>query len=192
MRRTGRRVLLGMQVVALGLVVSAARCPGKKTPAKPAAGVAAGIPDSADQVVFGQRTVLTDQGVAKGVLLSDSALVYDDGTRIEFKRVNFTFFTPQGAKDGLMTSRTAVYSSRLSRLEARGDVVVTRDDGKRLTSQQLVYDQARNQIFTDSAFVLIEPDRQLSGIGFESDPRLTNFNCLRACKAIASVNIPRN
>ena len=47
-----------------------------------------------------------------------------------------------------------------------------------------------NQIFTDSAFTLVEPSRQLSGIGFESDPKLTLFKCLRACKAVAPVEIP--
>ena len=69
-------------------------------------------------------------------------------------------------------------------------MVIVREDGKRLTSQSLVYDQVRNQVFTDSAFVLNEPARQFTGLGFESDPRLTNFKCLRACKAMAPVKIP--
>lgn len=55
-----------------------------------------------------------------------------------------------------------------------------------------MYDQARNQIYTDSAFVLNEPDRLLTGIGFESDPHMTSFRCLRACKGIAPVQIPRS
>ena len=109
---------------------------------EPVVAKSSAIPDSADQVVFGSSNVLTDRGVNKGVLLSDTAFVYDDGTRLEFRRVQFTFYTSTGLKDGVMTARSAVYNPRLSRLEARGDVVVTRDDSKRLTSQQLVYDQA--------------------------------------------------
>jgi LPS export ABC transporter protein LptC len=90
-----------------------------------------------------------------------------------------------------MTARSAVYNSRLSRLEARGDVVVTRNDSTRLATPQLVYDQARNQIYTDSGFVLNKPEKQFTGVGFESDPQLSNWKCLRACKGIAPVQIPR-
>jgi LPS export ABC transporter protein LptC len=188
-RARGTSLLL---VIALGFTaLGAGKCAGKKGAIKPAAAKSSAIPDSADQVTFGFRAIVTDQGVSKGLLLSDKAFVYDDGTRLVLDRVNFTFYTGQGLKDGVMTSRTGIYNTRLSRLEARGDVVVTRDDGKRLTSQQLVYDQARNQIFTDSAFVLNEPSRQLTGNGFESDPRMTAFRCIRNCKILAPLQVPR-
>jgi LPS export ABC transporter protein LptC len=122
--------------------------------------------------------------------LADTAFTYDEGSRLVLRRVNVTFYTSQGLKDGVMTSQSGLYNSRLSRLEAKGDVVVVRNDGKRLTTPQLVYDQARNQFFTDTSFVLNEPERTFTGVGFESDPRMTNFRCLRACKVIAPVQIP--
>ncbi len=173
------------------LVLSAAACPTKNGKTQVKAKVTkTAIPDSAEQIIFGGRIFLTDQGVNKGVLLADTVLNYEQGTRMELRRVNVTFYTALGLKDGVLTSKSGTYNSRLSRLEARGDVVVLREDGKRLTSQSLVYDQVRNQIFTDSAFVLNEPSRQFTGIGFESDPRLNNFKCLRACKALAPVKIP--
>jgi LPS export ABC transporter protein LptC len=148
------------------------------------------MPDSADQMGFGVRHVLTNKGVSNGELLADTAFIYEDGTRLEMRRVNMTFFTAQGLKDGVLTSKAGTYNSRLQRLEARGDVVVVREDGKRFTSQQLVFDQIRNQFFSDSSFVLNEPNRQLSGIGFESDPKLNNFKCLKGCKGIAPVQVP--
>ncbi len=179
--------LLGMASVLL----TAAACPKAKgktqVKAKTTKTV---IPDSADQIIFGGRIFLTDQGVSKGVLLADTVLTYDDGTRMELRRVNVTFYTSVGMKDGVLTAKSGTYNSRLSRLDARGDVVVVRDDGKRLASPQLVYDQVRNQIFTDSAFVLNEPSRTFTGLGFESDPQLTKFRCLRNCKGLAPVKIP--
>jgi hypothetical protein len=36
----------------------------------------------------------------------------------------------------------------------------------------------------------VQPSGQLSGIGFESDPRLTLFRCHAACKGVAPVQIP--
>lgn len=174
------------------LLLSAAACPLKSKSANQnqAAAATSALPDSAEQIGFGIRVTLTNQGVNKGVLLADTALTYDDGTRLELRRVNVTFFTSEGVKDGVMTAKAGSYNMRLSRVEAMGDVVVQRDDGKRLTSQQLVYDQVRNQFFTDSAFALNEPERVLTGTGFESDPQLTNFRCLKECKGAAPVQVP--
>ncbi len=150
------------------------------------------LPDSADQVIAGLRTVLTDRSVAKGLLLADTAFAYQDGTRLELRRVHVTFYTEQGAPDGTMTAREGTYDARLSRIEARGTVIVVRNDGRRLTTEQLVYDQARNQIFSDSAFVLTEPNnRQLSGIGFEATPQFENLRVLRNAKGIVPVQVPQ-
>jgi LPS export ABC transporter protein LptC len=149
------------------------------------------IPDSAEQVAFGMRTVLTNKGVATGVLLSDTALFYDQGGRIELRRVNTTFFSSTGARDGTLTSRTGNYNARLARLEARGDVVLIRLDGRRLETQQLVYDQARNEVFSDSAFVFTDKGRQMTGVGFVSDPRLTTFRVLRNAKGTTTVQLPK-
>lgn len=185
--RTARIAL----ALAGALVLVGAACPraGKK-PAKPVAVAKSVLPDSADQIGFGTRLVLTDKGVNKGELLADTSFTYDDGTRLEMRRVNLTFYNSLGLKDGVMTSRAGTYNMRLSRIEARGDVVVVREDGKRLTSQQLVFDQVRNQFFTDSAFVLNEPNKVFTGVGFESDPKLTNFRCLKECKGAAPVQVP--
>lgn len=179
-------------VIAGGMsILAAAKCPWKtNTAAVPSRSARAAIPDSADQLVIGMRTILTEQSVSKGILLSDTAYVYDDGSRLELLRVHLTFRTAQGRKDGVLTARAGTYNSRLSRLDARGDVVVVREDGMRLESPQLVFDQARNQIFSDSAFTLTQPSRTITGIGFESDPHLTTFRCLRACKGLAPVNLP--
>ncbi|HYW32439.1 MAG TPA: LPS export ABC transporter periplasmic protein LptC [Gemmatimonas sp.] len=173
--------------------VTAARCPFSQKPARGAAANSASrtvIPDSADQVLQGMSTVLNDNGVLKGILLSDSAYTYEDGSRLELFGVNVTFYTSAGVKDGVMVSRRGTYSARLSRLEARGDVIVKREGGSTLTTPQLVYDQARNQIFTDSSFSLVQPDRQLTGIRFESTPQLRPFNCFSACKVTGSVVLP--
>jgi LPS export ABC transporter protein LptC len=189
---TRQHVSLRLLLLLAGVtVLGAAKCPSSaKATTVTARAKKSALPDSADQVIFGGSTILTNQGVSNGHLLSDTMFVYDDGARLDLRRVNLTFYTSLGVKDGLLTSRTGTYNSRLSRLEARGDVVVVREDGKRLNTPQLVFDQARNQIFSDSTFTLIEPSRQLTGIGFESDPKFTNFKCLRACKIIASVRIP--
>ena len=187
------RPILGQRATLLMLAlvcVSAFAC---KEKAAPIVAKKIVLPDSAEQVIFGMSVILTDNGVNKGRLLADTAFMYNEpsGKRLELKRVNFTFFTPTGADDGTMASREGTYSERLNRLEGRGSVVIIRKDGNRLDSPQLVFDNARNQIFSDSTFTLVQPRKQtLSGIGFESDPKLTNLKCMRNCKASAAIQVP--
>nr|MCU0635003.1 LPS export ABC transporter periplasmic protein LptC [Gemmatimonadaceae bacterium] len=165
---------LGLVGLAL-LLVGACKPAAKRTAVTAKSGSAAArtvaLPDSAEQVAYGMRTVLTYRGVNNGVLLSDTALFFEQGARIDLKRVNMTFYASTGLKDGLLTAKTGRYDARLARLEARGDAVVTRNDGRRLTTQQLVYDQARNEVLSDSAFVFTDKGRQITGIGFVSDPQ---------------------
>lgn len=151
------------------------------------------LPDSAEQMIFGFNAVLTNNGVNKGRLLADTAFLYQEptGTRAELRQLHATFFTALGADDGTLTAKQGTWHEGLKRLEGRGDVVIIRKDGNRLESQQLVYDDARNQIFSDSAFKSIQPNKRvLSGIGFESDPKLTNVKCMRNCKVSGAVSVP--
>lgn len=177
-------------MACLMAVAAAAAC---KPKAQPIATKKIVLPDSAEQVIFGFDVFLTTNGINKGRLLSDTAFMYSEanGKRAELRRVHATFFTTTGTDDGTMAARAGTYNERLSRLEGRGDVVVNRKDGSRLTSPQLVYDNARNQIFSDSSFVLNQPSRQMSGIGFDSDPKFTTFHCHRACKVNAPVRVPK-
>jgi LPS export ABC transporter protein LptC len=173
---------------ALALATVAA-CSTDGTAPRPAEAL---LPDSAEMVGFGVRTRLTHESVARGDLLADKTYTYDNGYRLEFDQVNVTFFDNMGEKDGLLTAKHGTYNRRLNRLEARGDVVLVSEDGRRLETPQLVYDELRNQIFSDSAFVLNEPPkRQITGIGFESDPQLTKFRVLRQAKGVAPVTVER-
>ena len=43
----------------------------------------------------------------------------------------------------------------------------------------------RNQISSDSAFVMTEPGRRLEGIGFRSDPNMKNIQILKGASGFA-------
>jgi LPS export ABC transporter protein LptC len=135
--------------------------------------------DSADQLIFGMRVALASKGIRRADMDADTAFIYDVGNRIELKRVNTTFFTASGAKDAVLTSREGTYDARLQQLEGRGDVVIVSVDGRRLASPQLLYDQGRNEVSSDTSFVFTEPGRTVRGIGFVSDPNLRNLRILR-------------
>ena len=165
-------------VAVLATLAVAAACQDVKEPP-----VALGsMPDSADQIMFGVNTLLTERGLLQAELRADSAYFYDENTRVELRNVRTTFFSKTGQKTGVLTSKAGTYSTRLARMEARGNVVVVSEDGKRLTTPQLLYDQGRNEISSDSAFVLIEPNRRLEGVGFVSDPQMNRVRVLKKAK----------
>ena len=179
------------RLVAAILIAAAALGPAACQHGKePAAVKTSALADSADQVMFGAHAILTDQGLMRADLYGDTAFFFDDNTRIEMHVVKTIFYTTQGAKNAVLTSKEGTYRTQGS-MEARGDVVVVSEDGRRLTTPQLRYDQVRNKISSDSAFQLTGQGQSLSGIGFESDPNMNNIKINRTLTGSAGrVTIP--
>jgi hypothetical protein len=143
------------------------------------------LADSADQVMWTARLKLTDGGVNKAEVHSDTAYFFDENTRVEMRGVNTVFFTETGAKNAVLTSRQGTYNSRTGNMEARGDAYVVAVDGRTLKSPVLVYDQVKNVMSSDSAFTATDTTgRRLDGIGFTSDPNMNNLHCFKTCHGI--------
>jgi LPS export ABC transporter protein LptC len=169
-------------VVCIIVVVGSVACSSKKQPP-----VAAHSPlaDSADQVMYGARFNLTDKGLQRAQLQSDTAYFFEDNTRIELEKVHTTFFTATGAKNAVLTSERGTFNSRTNNMVARKNVVVVSEDGRRLTTPELNYNQQKNEISSDSAFVMTEPNRRLEGVGFRSDPDMKKIKILRGVGGFA-------
>jgi LPS export ABC transporter protein LptC len=143
------------------------------------------LADSADQVMYPARFNLTDQGLQRAHVDADTAYFFDDNNRMELQGVHATFYTVTGAKDAVLTSRHGTTNTRTNNMIARKDVVVVSEDGRRLTTPELIYNQQKNEISSDSAFVMTEPNRRLEGVGFRSDPNMKNIQILSGAKGIA-------
>jgi len=173
------RVVVIMGVLA---VTASTACTSKK---QPPVATHSPLADSADQVMYGARFKLTDQGLARAEMQSDTLYFFDDNTRIESENPHITFFTAEGAKDAVLTARHGTSNTRTNNMVARKNVVVVSEDGRRLTTEELIYNQQRNEISSDSAFVLTEPNRRLEGIGFRSDPNMKNIRILKGASGFA-------
>ena len=169
------RRLVALIVVAGGVALASA-CDNRTAPPIVKAG---SLADSADQIMYGAHFNLTDKGLSRAELLSDTAYFFEDNTRVELRKVEATFYTTTGARDAYLTSKRGTYRSRVGSMVARGNVVVITEEGRRLTTPELKYDQAMNEISSDSAFVLTEPGRRLEGTGFRSDPNMQNVRILK-------------
>lgn len=174
-------------LAAIALLASACQ----KIQAPKTAATARGIDPLADQVAFGSRTLVTDAGLRRAEVLSDTALFYDDNTRMDMRVVQAIFYNSSGAKDAVLTSRTGRYLTRDNVLEARGNVIIKTVDGRTLVTEQIKFDSRVNQISSDSAFVLTEEGREASGVGFVSDPDMNNLRIISASRAKAkNIKLP--
>ena len=147
--------------------------------------------DSADQVMFKMRTILTDRGVQRAELQADTGYFFDENTRAELRIVTTTFFNKDGASDGVLTARRGTYNMRANVMEARENVVIIGADGRKLTSPMVRFEQFRNLIVSDSPFVLLEGERRLEGVGFESDPQMLSVKIKKLSRGTgASIMLP--
>jgi LPS export ABC transporter protein LptC len=135
--------------------------------------------------MYGAKFNLTDQGLQRAHVEADTAYFFDENTRMELQNVHATFFTVTGAKDAVLTSQRGTTNSRTNNMIARRNVVVVSEDGRRLTTPELIYNQQKNEISSDSAFVMTEPNRRLEGIGFRSDPNMKNIQILKGASGFA-------
>ena len=160
--------------VAVG--IAAAACSGAPSTPLPKAVTQS---DTADQVMFGVKTNVTDAGLLRARLAADTVFMYNDNTLADLRTLTAEFFSGMGAKTATLTARTGLYNVQLGWMEARGDAVVITEDGRKLESPHLKYDPQKNEISSDSAFVLTEVDRVTRGIGFTADPDLQNVRVIR-------------
>ena len=137
------------------------------------------LADSADQMLIDMRTAMTNLGVRQANLKADTAFLYENSGRTDLKKIEVTFFSATGTQTSVLTADTGLYFFRSGQMEARGNVVVVRADGARLTTSVLKYNQGTNEVSTDQPYTFVEGERQAQGQGFVSDPSFSNIRTQR-------------
>jgi len=148
--------------------------------------------DTADQFLVGMSVKLNDAGVQRAEIRADSAYFYNENTLLLMRAVHSQFYTSTGVQEGLLTSQAARYDTKTDLMEATGDVVLVTQDGRRLTTSQLIYDKSKNLIHSDSAFKYTTPEAEVEGIGFNSDPGMNPLHVIRFLKGKGTpVSVPK-
>lgn len=186
-----RRSHGGLAAAGIGLLVASAVAACGE-PGGPPVTQSNPLADSAEQVMYGVNAALHAMGVNKGSLQSDSAFFFESGTRMELFGVRVTFFDAIGTPTGELTSERGSYRPTRRTMTARHNVVVTNEEGRRLVTEELHFEEAMNQISSDSAFVVTTPGgERLEGIGFTSDPHLSVVRITQATSGSAgAVAVP--
>lgn len=144
---------------------------------------------AADYITYEMEQYLTRDGVRSGVVLSDSAYVYDDSASVRLFGVEMILYDESGTgtEKARVTSLHGRLNQRTEEMTAWGDAVLeVRDQGLKVESPELHYDPGQNQIQSDSATTMTLDGAVSRGSCFRSDLEFRNFNVCDPVGAIPS------
>lgn len=121
------------------------------------------------------RTIFTDSGKIQLVLTSPLMEQYDN-TEIpysEFREgIVVKFYEGHEEQEASVTANYAKYTKSDNLWELKDSVIVINEDGDKLETEVLFWDQKKDLIYSDRFVRITNEDQIVMGTGFESDPRL--------------------
>lgn len=135
--------------------------------------------DSASMMIsYGVNTLISDSGVIKYRIVTERwevNTVRNPSRWIFEKGLFFEQFDEKFHVQSYIQCDTAYYYDQKKLWELRSRVSVLTKDGLRFTSQQLFWDQASHELYSNVPSRLVTPDRTLEGTYFRSDERMTRY-----------------
>ena len=165
------------RILVLLAVLLAAGCQGEP------AGNGEGSSVVPDQEIDGFALTQTRDGEKMWVLSADHALVFEDAGRVELPRFRVEFFNDMGDVRSILTARNGLLMRRTSDMEAFGDVIVTSEDGTRLMTERLTWNERTGKIESDRFVRVVQGRDEFTGTGLEADPDLKNIRVRSEFKA---------
>ncbi len=130
--------------------------------------------ESPIQTIYGYHTVETERGQMRWELFGNRAERYAGEEDLHLIGVRMYFYT-DGQLSATLTSKRGTVNENTRNMVAKGDVKIVTEDDRTLESEVLNWDNERRIIFTDLFFRATEADKVLTGIGLETDPKMTDL-----------------
>ena len=83
------------------------------------------------------------------------------------------------ATETMIEGDTAIYYKKPQIWQLDGNVHIENIEGKKFYTQQLFWDQAAREIYSDSAIQIIDGEEVIEGVGFRSNEQITKYVILR-------------
>jgi LPS export ABC transporter protein LptC len=126
------------------------------------------------QTIYGYRTVETERGETRWELFGHRAERFAGEEDLELFGVRMLFYT-DGKLSATLTSDRGKVNENTRNMVAKGHVKIVTTDDRTLESEVLYWDNDRRLIHTDVYFRATDADKVLTGIGLETDPKMTDL-----------------
>ncbi len=133
----------------------------------------------ADQVMFGVQQFITQDGIRRGVMNADTAYVFEDSGKIEVRKVKLNLFSETGKSSADLTSKAGTLDTRTQAMIARGNVVLTTADGRKINTEELHYDPNAHRVWSNVTTSMAQNGGPLTGDGFTADDQMRNIQITR-------------
>tara|TARA_Y100000741_G_scaffold358102_1_gene336805 strand:- start:85 stop:606 length:522 start_codon:yes stop_codon:yes gene_type:complete len=133
-----------------------------------------------DQISSNVEITLTKKGNITAKIQSTTLKKNNETLKLElFDKVRVDLFNESFIQTSLIRSQSAIIDEKKNQIKAFGNVSVESNDGKKLLTDSLLWDNSADKIFTNANLEFITSDTDtLYGKGFESNIDLTNWNIL--------------
>lgn len=167
-----------MRVIAPALCALAifAGC-GQQTTTPAAEAEAFDLP--ADVVANGVRHNLTQDGVRRAIITSDTSYHYESTRHVDMVGVQVVFYDDIGQEAGTLTAKRGEYDLGNNIFTAKESVVLVTEGPqgeRRLSTDELGYDLGVDRLWSDRPFTLVEAGRTSTGTSFRSDAKFETWS----------------
>jgi len=173
--------------IALGLVFFTTAC--ENDPSEVAALFADQRPDA--EIISGFKTIYSDSARIKVRISGDLMLRYQDNGQFiqQFPDGVFVeFFDEEGDITSTLASKYGIRNEAEESVLVQDSVVWLATTGDRLDTDELVWEAKEEKIYSDKFVRVIQGDKLITGVGFESNQAFTRSK-VRAIQGV--VNLPK-
>jgi len=124
-----------------------------------------------EQQFFDYRLVETNAGIRNWVLVSDLMNKYPGQRDVELITVHIDFFK-NGAHFSTLTADSGLANLQTNNIFTWGEVVVVTEDGRKLETEELYFDNETQLIYNDVFDRFTRDGDVIEGIGLEATPDL--------------------
>ena len=124
-----------------------------------------------EQQFFDYRLIESEKGIRLWVLQSDKMLKYAGEKDVQLVTLHMDFFK-QGEHFSVLTADSGRANLKTKDIHAWGNVIVITDDGRKLETEELYFNNATQLIHNDVFDRFTRDGDVLTGIGLEATPDL--------------------
>lgn len=137
---------------------------------------------SPTMTTFEVETFISDSGYTRYHISTPEWRMYEEASEPFWKfpdGLELQQYDLELHPDATMVCDSAIYFSRKRLWRLDGHVMMVNTLRDTFLSQQLFWDQAKRQVFTDSFIHIVRTDRIIEGYGFESNENMTAYTINR-------------
>ena len=119
----------------------------------------------------------TENGVLKVKIIAGAIQRFDNDNPLIFFSggVEVTFYNDQGIMQSTLIAVKAEVDEENNKMIAKNNIILTSSKGKTLETEELIWDEVTDKIYTDKEVIITTKKELIQGTGFESNSDFSKY-----------------